>query len=96
MEWALADLPGVDDLIEFETRVNDVVPKYDGTVVCAYDLSKFPANVVIDALRTHPVLIIGGLLHENPFFVPPDRLLREIRERRSVGAGVSQSPFVRT
>jgi hypothetical protein len=96
MEWALADLPGVGDLIEFETRVNDVVPKYDGTVVCAYDLSKFPANVVIDALRTHPVLIIGGLLHENPFFVPPDRLLREIRERRSVGAGVSQSPFVRT
>ena len=29
MEWALVDLPGVDDLIEFETRVNYVVPKYD-------------------------------------------------------------------
>src|SRR6266550_3441914 len=39
MEWALVDLPGVDDLIEFETRVNHVDPKYDDIVICAYDLS---------------------------------------------------------
>jgi hypothetical protein len=84
MEWALVDLPGVEDLIEFETRVNYVVPKYDDAVICAYDLSKFGASVVMDALRTHPVVIIGGLLHENPFFVSPDEFLLEIRERRSV------------
>jgi hypothetical protein len=36
----------------------------------------------MDALRTHPLVIIGGLLYENPFFVPPDELLAEIRERR--------------
>ena len=86
MEWALVDLPGVEDLIEFETRVNYVVPKYDDIVICAYDLSKFGARVVMDALRTHPAVIIGGLLQENPFFVPPDRFLLELRERRSVGA----------
>jgi hypothetical protein len=83
MEWALVDLPGVEDLIEFESRVNYVVPKYDDTVICAYDLAKFGSNVVIDALRTHPVVLIGGLLQENPFFVPPDRLLLELRERKS-------------
>jgi hypothetical protein len=82
MEWALVDLPGVEDLIEFETRVNYVVPKYDDIVICAYDLSKFGASVVMDALRTHPVVIIGGLLRENSFFVPPDQFLHEIRERR--------------
>jgi hypothetical protein len=85
MEWALVDLPGVDDLIEFETHVNHVVPKYDDIVICAYDLTKFGANVVMDALRTHPVVIVGGLLQENPFFVPPDQFLRELRERRSAG-----------
>jgi hypothetical protein len=89
MEWALVDLPGVEDLIEFETRVNYVVPKYDDTVICAYDLVKFGASVVIYALRTHPVVIIGGLLQENPFFVPPDRLLLEIRERRSARKGAN-------
>ena len=85
MEWALVDLPGVEDLIEFETRVNYVVPKYDDTVICVYDLSKFAASVVMDALRTHPAVIIGGLLQENPFFVPPDQFLHEIRGRRSAG-----------
>ena len=84
MEWALVDLPGIGDLIEFETRVNYVVPKYNDIVICAYDLSKFGASVVMDALRTHPVVIIGGMLQENPFFVPPDQLLLEIRERQSV------------
>jgi hypothetical protein len=87
MEWALVDLPGVDDLIEFETQVNYVVPKYDDAVICAYDLSKFDASVVMDALRTHPAVIIGGLLQENPFFVPPDQYLLEIREQRSVREG---------
>jgi hypothetical protein len=82
MEWALVDLPGVEDLIEFETRVNYVAPKYADTVICAYNMSKFGASVIMDALRTHPVVIIGGLLHENPFFVPPDQFLDEIRERR--------------
>jgi hypothetical protein len=89
MEWALVDLPGVDDLIEFETRVNYVVPKYENAVICAYDLTKFGASVVMDALRTHPVVIIGGLLQENPFFVPPDQLLLEIRERRSIHKSAS-------
>jgi hypothetical protein len=84
MEWALVDLPGIGDLIEFETRVNYVVPKYDDIVICAYDLSKFSASVVMDALRTHPVVIIGGILQKNPFFIPPDQFLLEIREQRSV------------
>jgi hypothetical protein len=35
----------------------------------------------MDILRTHPMVIIGGVLQENPFFVPPDEFLREIRER---------------
>jgi hypothetical protein len=85
----IVDLPGVEDLIEFETRVNYVVPKYDDAVICAYDLSKFGASVVMDALRTHPVVIIGGLLHENPFFVSPDQFLLEIRERRGVRENAS-------
>jgi hypothetical protein len=92
MEWALVDLPGVDDLIEFESLVNYVILKYDDAVICAYDLSKFGASVVMDALRTHPVVIMGGLLQENPFFVPPDQFLLEIRERRAVRKSASSAP----
>jgi MEDS: MEthanogen/methylotroph, DcmR Sensory domain len=81
MEWALRDNPGVGDLVEYETRLNYVLPKYADPVICTYDLSKFSASVVMDVMRTHPVVIIGEVLHENPFFVPPDQLLLELRER---------------
>jgi hypothetical protein len=82
MEWALADLPGIEDMIEFETRVNYVVPKYEDVVICSYDLSKFGARTAVYALRTHPVVIVGGLLQENPFYVDPGQLLLELREQR--------------
>jgi len=82
MEWALLDKPGVDDLVEYETRLNYLLPKYDDPVICTYDLSKFDASVVMDIMRTHPVIIIGEVMQENPFFVPPDQFLLELRERR--------------
>jgi hypothetical protein len=35
-------------------------------------------------MRTHPLVILAGVLQDNPFFVPPDQYLRELRERRRV------------
>jgi hypothetical protein len=29
------------------------------------------------------MVVIGGVLQQNPFFVPPDEFLSEFRERRS-------------
>ena len=81
MEWALEELPGVHDLVEYETRLNHVLPEYHDPVVCTYDLSRFDATVVIDIMRTHPMVIIGGMLQENPFYVPPDTMLHELRAR---------------
>ena len=28
------------------------------------------------------MVIVGGILQENPFFVPPDEMLRELRQRK--------------
>ena len=82
MEWALLDKPGVDDLLEYETRINYMLPKYGDPVICTYDLTKIRSTLAMDIMRTHPVVIMGGLLHDNPFFVPPDEFLLELRERR--------------
>lgn len=81
MEWALEDLPGVHDIIEYETRLNHMLPDYHDPVICTYDLSRFDASTVVDIMRTHPMVIIGGLLQENPFYVPPNEMLRELGER---------------
>ncbi len=81
MEWALEDLPGVHDIVEYEARLNHVLPEYHDPVICTYDLSRFGAEVVMDIMRTHPMVIIGGILQENPFYVPPDEMLQELQER---------------
>ena len=83
MEWALLDKPGVEDLLEYESRANDLLPKYQSPGVCVYDLTKFTASAVMDILRAHPMVILGGVLRENPFYVPPEQYLVEIRKRRS-------------
>lgn len=40
----------------------------------------------MDILRTHPMAIIGGILQENPLYVPPDEFLKEMRRRSKVRA----------
>ena len=46
------------------------------------------AEGLADALRVHPAVIIGGILQENPFYVPPDQFLRELRERGARGPAI--------
>jgi hypothetical protein len=89
MDWLFLDQQAVDNLVEYEARLNHVLSKYPAPVICNYDLSKFSASVAMDIMRTHPLVIIGGLLRENPFFVPPDEFLLELRDRR---LAVSQRP----
>ena len=82
MEWALEERPGVDRIVEYEARANYLLPKYKDPVICCYDLRRFSGDVVMDIMRTHPLVIIGGILQENPYFVPPDQMLEELRGRR--------------
>ncbi len=82
MEWSLKDMPGVKDIIEYEARLNYILPKYDDPVICVYDLAQFNAGIVIDILRTHPMVILGNSLQINPFYVQPDQFLKELESRR--------------
>jgi hypothetical protein len=87
MEWAAEGRSHIEDLVEFESRVNHVWRRHNDAVICTYDLAKFGGDTVIDIMRTHPMVIIGGILHQNPFFVPPEEFLPELRERRAARAG---------
>jgi enamine deaminase RidA (YjgF/YER057c/UK114 family) len=83
MDWAIEDRSHVDDVIEFESRVNDVWRSHDDAVICTYHLGQFGGDAVIDIMRTHPMVIVGGILQQNPFFVPPEEFLQEFRQRRA-------------
>jgi DNA-binding NarL/FixJ family response regulator len=71
MEWASEDSPGVADLVEYETRLNDVLEDYDDIVICAYDVPRFPAAIITDVMRRHPAVIIDGSLQHNSLYSPP-------------------------
>jgi hypothetical protein len=77
MGWA-ADRPDVaEHLIEFEARANFIHARHEHVVICSYDTTQFDGSFTIDILRTHPMVLIGGMLQENPFFVPPSKFLEE-------------------
>jgi hypothetical protein len=34
-------------------------------------------------MRTQLMVVIGGILQENSFYVPPEEMLRELQERKA-------------
>jgi hypothetical protein len=83
MDWAL-EIRG-EDLIAFEALVNPILAKHDDPVICAYDLSRFNGADVLDVMRTHPAALIGDVLQHNPFYIPPEQMLTELRARGELG-----------
>lgn len=81
MQWGAAGMPRTADWVEYEISLNQMLPKYDDVVICTYDREALDADRIVDALRSHPMIIIGGLLQENPFYIPPDEFLRKLREK---------------
>jgi hypothetical protein len=89
MDWVVEHGSHVDDVVEFEARVNAIWNRHEDAVICTYHLPKFGGEAVVDIMRTHPMVIIGGILQQNPFFVPPDEFLRDVRQRRAGRSGSS-------
>ena len=87
MDWATDPGPWIDSLIEFESRVNEIWERHEDAVICTYNLSRIGGDTVIYIMRTHPMVIVGGLLYQNPYYVAPEEFLKEFRERRSAPSG---------
>ena len=84
MEWVLEVKMDADELLEYEAATNYLWIGQTGPVnpiICTYDLTRFAGDVVINVMRTHPLVIIGGILQENPFFVPPEEFLFRLRHK---------------
>ena len=76
MTWALRDAPGVEHLVGYESELNRVTASYPVIVLCLYDLDRFSGEVVVNIVKTHPQVLVQGILVENPYYVGPDEFLR--------------------
>jgi hypothetical protein len=81
MTWALRDMPGTDELMEYESRVNLFTREHDCTLMCAYDVNKFSGKAVMDVLATHPMVVMGDRIYENPYYVEPAEYLKTLLRR---------------
>lgn len=55
MSWSLGDAPGAEQMMAYEALLNPLIEKYPNvTIICQYDLKRFSATSVVDALLTHP------------------------------------------
>ena len=83
MSWALREMPGTDELMEYESRVNVFTREHDCTLMCVYDVNKFSGRAVMDVLATHPMVVMGDRIYENPDYVEPTQYLRTLLHRGS-------------
>lgn len=83
MVWALKNLPGTDELLEYEARLNLLTPQHAVSLICMYDISSFSQNTLRDILLTHPYVIKDGKISKNPHYVEPLELISSLSHSRS-------------
>jgi hypothetical protein len=83
MNWVRHGTMPIEDVLEYEARVNELLPDFECSMVCVYDLAYTPTALVTDVLATHPFAIIQGRLRKNPYYVEPDEYLEMLSTRRA-------------
>lgn len=82
MTWALRNVAGTDELIQYEARLNELTPKHSCSLICMYDLNRFSGRTLADVLATHPYVILNGKIHANPHYVEPVEFLGTLMKRK--------------
>ncbi|MDT5157979.1 MAG: hypothetical protein QOH51_2336 [Acidobacteriota bacterium] len=96
-KWVLREGHGLERWMEYESRLAHTVAENNCSALCQYNRRLFPPELILDVIRTHPVVVNGGTVCRNLYYVPPDeflgtnqaareveRLLTNIRERERV------------
>ncbi|MEA2696836.1 MAG: hypothetical protein QOI66_1107 [Myxococcales bacterium] len=83
MGWVFSSPPGIEQLVAYEASVNEVLNRGKTPTVCVYDVQRLSGSMMMDLLRAHPLTVMNGVLHENPFYTPAEEMLRDIQSRRA-------------
>ena len=75
MTWALGGDLGTGQLIEYEAKLNHFVHDHPVAVTCQYDRNRFSPEVILNVIRTHPIVIYGNFVCSNPYYIPPEEFL---------------------
>jgi MEDS: MEthanogen/methylotroph, DcmR Sensory domain len=75
MSWAHRDERCVGDLVGYESELNRIMSDFPQVNLCLYDLTRCSGELIMDVLKTHPKVLLGGMVIDNPYYLEPDEFL---------------------
>jgi PAS domain S-box-containing protein len=75
-EWVVRGAQGLERWMEYESRLTHMLTHYNFLLLCQYSRQLFPPELILDVIRTHPVVVYGTIVCKNPYYVPPDEFLK--------------------
>jgi len=70
LSWLRRGRLDLDTWESYEMRLTEEIRGLPVVLVCQYDRRQASGSLIVTALRTHPVVILGDVVHENPFYAP--------------------------
>jgi transcriptional regulator with GAF, ATPase, and Fis domain len=96
-EWVLRGALGCERWIEYESRATHALAESNCLALWQYNRRILPPELILEIIRTHPIVVYHGAVCRNLYYVPPDeflganhaereveRILTNIRERERV------------
>ena len=103
MSWVCDDDTSVEQVMEYEQRINELFTETDSLAICQYNRELFAPAIIRDVVQTHPHLIYDGTACHNFYYTPPeeffnadaparenDRMLRTLRDRAAAKAEIQE------
>src|ERR1700733_1528299 len=85
--WSRRDvLPDMNELLILESAMNRYLPLYPQVIVCLYDVDRFGGGALMNLVMTHPRMLVGGAVIENPYLLTPDEVLAKTARRDAATA----------
>lgn len=75
MPETMRTVSGIDAFMDYESELNRYVPNYPQVMLCMYDLDVFGGGILVNLLRSHPRILLGGMIIDNPYWITPDDYL---------------------
>ena len=79
MSWVLPGPPGAAEFFEYESSINQLQAQIPVLLMCMYDLGLFGTSMLVDVMRTHPKVLVGTTVLDNPDYLTPEQYLETRR-----------------
>jgi len=83
-EWVLRGGRGLERWMEYESKLTHTLLESNCSALCQYNRRLFPPELILDVIRTHPVVVYRGTVCRNLYYVPPDEFLGTNEAAREV------------